>query len=220
MTSGEPGNDHPAPSPSDRVGEAGGDEALGPDTALVVVDMQNDFADPQGSLFVAGGDAIVGIVNEWIAAARRRGAMVVFTQDWHPPTTPHFVPDGGVWPVHCVRSTWGAELHPGLLTDADVVIRKGTGGEDGYSAFAMADPVTGEVSTTGLEALLRARAVRRVVVVGLAADVCVKATALDATAAGFDTVVPWVATRPVELEPGDGDQARDELVAAGVRVVS
>ncbi|MEZ5378671.1 MAG: isochorismatase family protein [Acidimicrobiales bacterium] len=190
-----------------------------PGQALVVVDMQNDFADPGGSLFVAGGDDIVEPINVLIASARAGGATVVLTQDWHPPATPHFIDDGGVWPVHCVRSTWGAALHPDLSNDADAIIRKGTGGEDGYSAFAMADPLTGDASTTGLEALLRARAVTRVVVVGLAADVCVKATALDAVAAGFDTTVIWRATRPVEITAGDGARARAELEAAGVEVV-
>lgn len=194
--------------------------ALDATTALVVVDVQNDFADPNGSLFVTGGNEIVAPINELIASARSAGATVVLTQDWHPPATPHFVPDGGVWPVHCVRSTWGAELHPALSTDADAIIRKGTGGEDGFSAFAMADPVTGVRSSTGLEALLRARSIVDVVVVGLAADVCVKATALDAVRAGFATVVPWQMTRPVELEPGDGERARAELVAAGVSVES
>ncbi len=188
-------------------------------TALVVVDMQNDFADPAGSLFVAGGDEIVADINEQMASARAGGSTIVLTQDWHPPVTPHFVPGGGVWPVHCVRSTWGAELHPDLSDDADLVIRKGTGGEDGYSAFAVADPVSGVSSTTGLEAYLTSRAIRRVIVVGLAADVCVKATALDSVTAGFATTVIWSATRPVELEPGDGDRALDELRAGGAEVI-
>ncbi len=195
------------------------DQTYAPETALVVVDVQNDFADPKGSLYVAGGDDIVAEINDHISAARAGGAMVVFSQDWHPPVTPHFVDDGGVWPVHCVRSTWGAAMHPELSDDADAIIRKGTGGEDGYSAFALADPVTGEQSSTGLEALLLARGIATVVVVGLAADVCVKATALDARAAGFDTSVLWRATRPVEINPGDGERAKDELVAAGVEVV-
>lgn len=192
---------------------------LSPDVALVVVDMQNDFADPSGSLFVDGGDQIVAPINALTASARSSGATVVLTQDWHPPQTPHFVADGGVWPAHCVRSTWGAELHPDLSTDADAIIRKGTRGEDGYSAFSMADPVTGARSSTGLEALLRSRKITTVIVVGLAADVCVKATALDAMEAGFDTSVPWDLTRPVELEVGDGDRARADLVTAGVRVI-
>src|SRR6478735_541982 len=97
-------------------------------TALIVVDVQNDFADPGGSLYVEGGDGIIPAINERIAQARTSGALVAYTQDWHPPETPHFVPWGGTWPVHCVRDTWGAALHPDLDVDGPVV-RKGTGGE-------------------------------------------------------------------------------------------
>jgi len=188
-------------------------------TALVVVDVQNDFADPGGSLYVAGGEAIVPLVNDEIAAARLAGATVVLTQDWHPPSTPHFLDGGGTWPAHCVRGTWGAALHPELRTDADLVLRKGTGGEDGYSAFTVVDPETGERSPTGLAAYLRERGVEAVVVVGLAADVCVKATALDAASEGLRTTVRWEATRAVEVAPGDGERARDALLGAGVTVV-
>ena len=190
---------------------------FGPGVALVVVDMQNDFADPSGSLFVAGGDALVDPVNRLTATARSAGATVVLTQDWHPSATPHFVTDGGPWPVHCVAGTWGAELVAGLATDADAVVRKGTRGEDGYSAFSMRDTRTGADVPTGLAGLLRERGIEQVVVVGLAADVCVAATAHDAAASGFATTVAWHATRAVhpETEP----QVRADLAAAGVAVV-
>ncbi len=195
------------------------DLAFGSDTALVVVDVQNDFADPQGSLYVSGAEKVVPLVNDYLRAARASGSTIVVTQDWHPAETPHFVEGGGVWPVHCVRGTWGAELRPDLDGDADLVLRKGTGGEDGYSAFTVRDPVTGIETPTGLAAYLDARGVRSVVVVGIAADVCVKATAADARAAGYETTVPWAATRPVELEPGDGERAAGELRALGVDVL-
>jgi nicotinamidase/pyrazinamidase len=184
-------------------------------TALIVVDVQNDFADPGGGLYVAGGDAIIPAVNAEVAAAREAGAQVLYTTDWHPAATPHFAKDGGVWPTHCVKGTWGAQLHPELHVDGDIV-RKGVGGEDGYSGFAVRDPTTGEEATTGLAALLRARGVQRVVVVGIAGDVCVKATALDARRAGFDTTVLRAATASVNLQPGDEDRAFAELEAAGV----
>lgn len=190
-----------------------------PSTALVVVDVQNDFADPAGSLYVRGGEETVSSLNGEIAAARAAGATVVLTQDWHPPESPHFADHGGTWPVHCVRGTWGADLHPDLDTNADLVLRKGTGGEDGYSAFSVIDPGDGTRSPTGLAAYLRERGITAVVTGGLAADVCVKATALDAVEAGLDTTVLWSATRAVDIEPGDGDRAREELVAAGARVV-
>src|SRR5436189_4146883 len=129
-------------------------------TALLVVDVQNDFADPKGSLYVRGGEDVVPVADREIDAAQRVGATVAYTQDWHPPDTPHFAKDGGVWPVHCVRDTWGAELHPGLTVVADPV-RKGTGGEDGYSGFSMREPTTGEEEPTGLEDALRAARVER-----------------------------------------------------------
>lgn len=187
----------------------------GPRTALVVVDVQNDFADPDGSLYVRDSAAAIEAVNAAVKAARDAGSTVVYTQDWHPPDTPHFAKDGGTWPVHCVAGTWGAELHPDLVVDGERV-RKGTGGEDGYSGFTMADPETGATSSTGLAELLRSRDVESVVVVGLATDYCVKATALDAVELGFPATVITDAVRAVELEPGDGQRALDEMRAAGV----
>ena len=187
-------------------------------TALVVVDVQNDFADPTGGLYVTGGEHVVGAVNAEIAAARAAGSLVVYTQDWHPPVTPHFAKDGGVWPTHCVQGTWGAELHP-ELTVAGPVVRKGVEGGDGYSGFSVRHPVSGEESATELGGLLAEAGVRRVVVVGLAGDVCVKATALDANGLGYDVVYPVDATRFVELHEGDGELALLELHDAGVEVV-
>ena len=188
-------------------------------TALVVVDVQNDFADPSGSLYVEGGDAIIGTVNDLIAAAGTEGGLVAYTQDWHPPQTPHFETQGGTWPVHCVRDTWGAELHPQLDVDGPVV-RKGTGGEDGYSGFTARDVTTGTDKPTGLEQLLRERGIEHVVVVGLAQDVCVKETALDARRLGFRTTVVLDATRPVDLDPGDGERANEEMARAGVALAA
>lgn len=187
-----------------------------PRTALVVVDVQHDFADPAGSLYVEGGEDVVPAANREIAAAREAGALVVYTQDWHPESTPHFANEGGRWPVHCVRGTWGAELHRDLDVDGPVV-RKGTSGEDGYSGFTVRDPVSGQVAQTGLDPLLRNRDVERVVIVGIAADVCVKETALDARRFAYDTTVLADAVRAVD--PGAGlEGALDDLRAAGVTV--
>ena len=188
-----------------------------PTTALIVVDVQNDFADPAGGLSVTGGDRIVPVVNAQIELARAAGAPVIYTQDWHPPSTPHFQKDGGEWPVHCLRDTWGAELHPDLRVEGPA-IRKGANGEDGYSGFTMREPVSGSIVPTELEALLRDRAIERVVVCGLATDYCVKATALDAARLGFATSVLTDAIAAVDLEPGDGDRALKELRSAGVSV--
>ncbi len=186
-------------------------------TALIVVDVQNDFADPDGNLYVAGGEETVEPINQEIDRARKAGAYVVYTQDWHPESTTHFEKDGGIWPVHCVAGTWGAELHPHLEVTGEA-IRKGTGGEDGYSGFSVRDPETGEKSSTGLAELLRERGIERLVVVGLALDYCVKATALDARSEGLAVTVLRDATRAIDLEPGDGERAVDELEAAGVAV--
>jgi nicotinamidase/pyrazinamidase len=188
-----------------------------PGTALIVVDVQNDFADPAGSLSVAGGDIIVATVDREIEMAGNNGGLVVATQDWHPTITPHFAKDGGIWPVHCVADTWGAALHPGLaLPDDAPRVRKGANGEDGYSGFTMRDPTSGETTATELEAILRDAGIERVVVVGLATDYCVKATALDALRLGFETAILSDAVAAVDLEPGDGERALDEMRDAGV----
>ncbi|HSR14475.1 MAG TPA: isochorismatase family protein, partial [Gemmatimonadales bacterium] len=88
-----------------------------PATALLVVDVQNDFADAKGSLYVGGGEEVVPFVNGEIERARAAGSPVLFTQDWHPETTPHFQKDGGIWPVHCVQDSWGAAFHADLVAD-------------------------------------------------------------------------------------------------------
>jgi nicotinamidase/pyrazinamidase len=194
-------------------------EGYAPGTALVAVDVQNDFADPAGGLAVGDGAAIVPLLNAEIAAARAAGALVAYTQDWHPAVTPHFARDGGAWPVHCVGGTWGAELHPGLVAGAGPCVRKGVGGEDGYSGFTMRDPRTGATVPTELDGLLRGRGVRRVVVGGLATDYCVKATVLDALALGYETDVLVDAIRPVDLAPGDGERALAEMERAGALLV-
>ncbi len=190
-----------------------------PATALVVVDVQNDFADPSGSLFVQGGDGILPAVNRAVDAALAGGAVLVYTQDWHPPSTPHFAKDGGVWPVHCVAGTWGAELHPALRV-AGRSVRKGANGEDGYSGFTMRDPLTGEDTPTDLEVHLRDRRVHRVVVCGLATDYCVRGTALDAIRLGFGVEILADAIAAVDLAEGDGARALDEMTAAGADLLT
>jgi nicotinamidase/pyrazinamidase len=184
------------------------------ETALVVVDVQNDFADPNGGIYVTGGEEVVPIINDAIAAARSAGGHVVYTADWHPASTPHFAKDGGVWPVHCVGDTWGAEFHPNLILDGPVV-RKGTSGEDGYSGFSMKDPEGDKVTPTGLAGQLERWGITKVVVCGLATDYCVLATVLDGIGAGFEVTLLEDAVRSVDLEPGDGKRAIDKMAQAG-----
>ncbi len=173
--------------------------------ALIVVDVQNDFC-PGGALAVADGDAVVEPINQ----LAKDSPYVVATRDWHPPDHRSFAEHGGPWPVHCVRGTAGAQLHPAIdPSQIDVVLDTGQAPElEGYSAF----------ENTELERLLRERDITTVNVAGLALDYCVKATALDAKRAGFDVVVHRDVTRAVEVKPGDGERAVAELREAGVRV--
>ncbi len=185
-----------------------------PRTALIVVDMQNDFADPDGSLYVTGGEQIIDTVDAEIDRAAKAGAPIIYTQDWHPEHTPHFAKDGGIWPDHCIRDSWGAEFHLGL-TVAGPVLRKGADGRDGYSGFSVRDPESGETSQTALEQMLRDRDVRRLVVCGLATDYCVVETVCDARMLGFPVEVLTNAIRAVNLQPDDGEKALQRMLDAG-----
>ena len=188
-------------------------------TALIVVDVQNDFADRAGSLYVPDGEKVIPFINDEIRGAVEAGAVVVYTQDWHPAETPHFQEFGGIWPVHCVGGTEGAEFHETLdVAEGAMHIRKGTGGEDGYSAFTVRDPETGEESSTGLLDQLLAAGVEQVSVLGLALDYCVKETALDAVSSGLTTTLLADGTKPVNLQAGDGSRAVAALTEAGVKV--
>jgi nicotinamidase/pyrazinamidase len=191
--------------------------AYDPRTALVIVDLQNDFADPAGSLYVRGGEEVVVVANTERMRARSEGALVIYTQDWHPPHTPHFAVDGGIWPVHCVQGTWGAAFHPELTVDGDV-LRKGADGRDGYSAFSVRDPLSGSVEATELERILRTASVERIVVTGLATDYCVVETVSDARMLGFDVGVVADGIRAVDLHDGDGDRAISRMRDAGADI--
>ncbi len=180
---------------------------IAPDDALIVVDVQHDFL-PGGAGAVAEGERIFAPIN----VLAPRFARVYATRDWHPRDHTSYAEYGGPWPVHCVAGTHGAAFDPRLQREhVDVIVDKGTERTtDGYSGFA----------ATNLASDLRAHAVHRVFVCGLATDYCVKATALDARAAGFDTVVVADASAAVNVHPGDEERALDELRANGVRVVT
>lgn len=178
--------------------------------ALIVVDVQNDFC-PGGALPVAHGDEVVAPLNKLIGEFLRRGEPVFRSRDWHPPKTKHFAAYGGTWPVHCVQGTRGAEFHPDLLDDIHLrTISKGLGDEDCYSAF----------DGTDLALQLQRFGIEEVWVGGLATDYCVKNTALDALKYGFRVKALKDAMRPVELEPGDGDRAIQEMRDAGAEIVT
>jgi nicotinamidase/pyrazinamidase len=184
--------------------------------ALIVVDVQNDFC-PGGALGVPGGDAVVPVMNRYLERFGAAGAPVYLSRDWHPAVTRHFKAYGGVWPPHCVQGTRGAEFHPGLAPPAGaVVVSKGMDPEqDAYSAFQAEDP-----SGRPFPAVLERQGVRRVYVGGLATDYCVRATALDAARAGLEVVLLTDAIGAVDLEPGDGARALEEMRAAGARLAT
>ena len=177
--------------------------------ALIVVDVQNDFC-PGGTLAVPRGDEVIEPLNELIDEFLERGNPVYKSRDWHPPSTKHFEAYGGTWPVHCVQNTKGAEFHPALRDDPRItVISKGLGDKDCYSAF----------DETNLASKLREQNVEEVVVGGLATDYCVKNTVLDALKKGFKVKALKDAMRAVELQPGDGERAIEEMRAAGAEIV-
>jgi nicotinamidase/pyrazinamidase len=182
--------------------------------ALVVVDLQNDFC-PGGSLGVQSGDAIVAVVNRYLEGFGSAGAPVFLTRDWHPPVTRHFQAHGGVWPPHCVQGTSGAQFHPSLAAPSEaVIVSKGMDPDaDAYSGFQAEDDA-GRL----LPHALAERGVRRLYVGGLATDYCVRATVLDALREGFEVVVLADAIGAVDLEPGDGDRAIDEMRGAGAQL--
>ena len=190
----------------------------GPDHALLVVDMQHDFGDPGGSLYVRGAENIVEPIVAAIHATKAAGGLVVYTQDWHPERTPHFAEDGGRWPAHCVIDSPGATLLPGVPVHGPIV-RKGSGPEDGYSGFSVLHLPTGENRETELSAILDENGVTAVTIVGLAGDWCVKSTAIDGVRLGYRVTVPLALTRFVELHRGDAAAAIDEMRAAGVTLV-
>ncbi|RMG98771.1 MAG: nicotinamidase [Deltaproteobacteria bacterium] len=203
---------------------------IAPTDALVVVDLQPDFM-PGGALPVPEGDAVVPVV----APLLRRFATVVATQDWHPPGHASFASSHPgrrpydiierfghpqvLWPDHCVQGTAGAALVVDLPTEpVSLVLRKGMDPEvDSYSAFRENYGPGGMRAPTGLAGYLRERGIRRVFVCGLARDFCVRWTAEDAAAAGFETFVLDDATRPVF--PDAREETDRAFADAGVHVV-
>lgn len=178
--------------------------------ALIVVDVQNDFC-PGGALAVSEGDEVVEPLNELIDEFLERGNPVYKSRDWHPPQTKHFQAYGGTWPIHCVQNTKGAEFHPQLRDDPRIrVISKGLGDTDCYSAF----------DETDLASQLHEQGVEELVVGGLATDYCVKATVLAGLNEGFKVRALKNAMRAVDVNPGDGERAIQEMKVAGAQIVN
>lgn len=179
--------------------------------ALIIVDVQNDFL-PGGSLAVHGGDAVVTVLNRYLARFGTAGATVAATRDWHPPGHCSFAQKGGPWPVHCVAGTHGAEFADTLEvpTDALIISKADTVDTDAYSGF----------EGTALASALRGLGVKRVFVGGLATDYCVLNTVRDALAQGFETLLLADAVRPVEVTPGDGARAVETMRSLGATIIT
>lgn len=196
-------------------------------TALILVDLQNDFM-PGGTLAVGGGDTTVAAANRLMP----NYDFVVATQDWHPSGHGSFAASHAgkapgdqielaglpqvLWPVHCVQGTPGASFHASLdIAGIHAVVRKGQSPDiDSYSGFFD----NGGMQATGLGDLLRAHGITAVDVMGLATDYCVRFTALDAVKEGFKTRLLRDGCRGVELQPGDIESALAEMTAAGVEI--
>lgn len=178
---------------------------------LLVVDVQNDFC-PGGALPAPDGGRILSALNRHLAAARALGIPVYASRDWHPPITGHFKAYGGEWPPHCVQGTTGAQFHPGLMLPVDVVvISKGDNPDrPGYSAFEGRTPqgntLLGDLQDHQIDSLY---------VAGIATEYCVKATVMDALAAGLRVTVLPDAVAAIDTHPGDADRALEEMSKAG-----
>jgi len=184
-------------------------------SALVIVDVQNDFC-PGGALAVTDGDQVVGNLNQHMARFRVAALPIFATRDWHPAQTSHFKDFGGLWPVHCVQGTFGAQFHQDLdLNGQDVILSKGMAADaDSYSGFDAVDS-----AGAALADLLKRSQTKRIFVGGLATDYCVKQTVIDGLKQGFDVVVLKNSIRAVELKPGDSAGAIEEMVRAGAEVI-
>ncbi len=184
---------------------------LQPGDALLLVDLQNDFL-PGGSLPVPHADQIIGPANQWLERVNRAHLPTYATRDWHPHNHCSFTTHGGPWPPHCIVGSHGADFPETLnfnAKDSFTVINKGTTPEaEAYSGF----------EGTDLDVRLRNRRIRRLFVAGLATDYCVLNTVLDALRLGYEVTVLTRATRPVELQPGDGERALELMRTAGAKI--
>ena len=182
--------------------------------ALLVVDVQNDFC-PGGALAVRNGDSVVEPLNQAIKLFDETGWPMFFSRDWHPHTTKHFKDFGGIWPTHCVATTWGAEFHPRLIIPPSaIIITKGQSDkDDGYSPFegSLFRPNDWPLS---LNILLKGA--EELYIGGLAPDYCVKAACLDARELGYNVHLMTDACRAVNLSPNDEIDALKIMQLAGV----
>jgi len=201
-------------------------------TALLVIDMQNDFI-PGGALAVNGGNEILNGINYLITESFKKGVTIVFTQDWHPVGHRSFASahqgkkpgdlysEEGIgpvlWPDHCVQGTWGSDFVEGLLlSKGSLILRKGMNLHiDSYSAFLENDKKT----ETGLRGYLQSRGIKKVMIVGLATDYCCYYSAIDAKAFGFDVIFVKDLTRGVDLPPNNVKLALNDMKSRGISIL-
>ena len=172
---------------------------------LLIVDFQNDFC-TGGSLAVKEGDAIVEPINRLMKSF----SVIGTTQDWHPPNHCSFKEQGGIWPPHCIQNTLGAELHPRLDKQPIQfrILKAQCPEKEAYSGF----------DGSHLDEELKKRHIRRIFIAGLTTDYCVRTTALDGLRLGYETVVLKDLIRAVNLKPGDGENALNEVSRAGALI--
>jgi nicotinamidase/pyrazinamidase len=185
------------------------EHALRPGDALIIVDVQNDFC-PGGALPIESGGEVVPVLNRWIAAAVVKHVPIYASRDWHPVGHISFDQQGGPWPSHCIQDTEGARFHPELQLPGSVIkVTKGVRfDQDQNSVF----------DQTGLTYQLRMTGISRLWVGGLAEDVCVLASVLDARREAFEVVLIENATKPVSAN--GGEKARRQMHEAGARLES
>lgn len=177
--------------------------------ALIIVDMQNDFC-PGGSLAVKDGDKIISAINQYIKKFSEKNEFIVFTRDWHPANHCSFKEYGGIWPVHCVAETKGAEFHPDIYAPEKpfIVSKADTSSKDAYSGF----------DATSLDSHLKKLNIEEVWVCGLATDYCVTSTVMDALKLGYKVKLLSDAIAAVDVNKGDGEKAIAGMVSAGAEI--
>ena len=179
---------------------------LAPGDALMIVDLQNDFL-PGGSLEVPGANALIPVLNRYIARFHTHRLPVIATRDWHPPDHCSFVQQGGPWPPHCIAGSAGAAFHADLALPAEThIVSKATSRDtDAYSGF----------SGTGLRDLLQSLHIQRIFVGGVTTEYCVRNTVTDALRLGYAVIVLQDAIQAINRQPGDSRQALDDMIAHG-----
>lgn len=181
-----------------------------PGDALLLIDVQNDFL-PGGSLAVPFGDEIIPVLNRYIEAFSKASLPVYASRDWHPPDHCSFRAQGGIWPPHCIAGSQGAEFSPKLALPANVaIISKATNlNADAYSDFDEPD----------LEQHLRQSGISRLFIGGLATEYCVLYTVRDALARSFDVLLLLDGIRAINVNPGDGQRAIEEMTSLGAHTI-